>query len=329
MGKDGSWGSFLYPAHRYADTVNGLVFEGEQYLLPEDLYEVDTQVRGIRLPEFVRHFTKEKAWKSTKYRDLIRKAAFGMNYVIIGIENQEVMDYSIPLRNMIYDVSEYEKQAAGIRKNVRKQNKGLRAGEYMYGFTKDSRLHPVTTLILYAGEEAWQGPTSLHEILEFSDIPDKLKKMIPDYKINVINLCEIEDTSIFKTDLKYVVDFIKCRSDKNALRELVSSDEYYQSVDEDAFDVMASYSDTAHMEVIKEKYEEGGRINMCEGLRGWMEDERAQGRAEGYNAGHALGIVQMARKYHASDEEIILQLMDALKIDEDHAKEYLYKYDVA
>ena len=162
MGKDGSWGSFLYPAHRYADTVNGLIFEGEQYLLPEDLYEVDTQVRGIRLPEFVRHFTKEKAWKSTKYRDLIRKAAFGMNYVIIGIENQEV---------------------------------------------------------------------------------------------------------------------------------------------------------------IKEKYEEGGRINMCEGLRGWMEDERAQGRA--------FGIVQMARKYHASDEEIILQLMDSLKIDEEHAKEYLYNYDVA
>ena len=325
MGKDGSWGEFLYPSHRYADSVNGLVFHGEQYLKPDDLHEVDTQERGIRLPKFVKRFTNEKAWKKTKYRDLIRKAAFGMHYVIIGIENQEVVDYSIPLRNMIYDVSEYEKQAAHIRKIVRKQKKHLSAGEYLYGFTKESRLSPVTTLILYAGKESWKGPTCLHDMLELTDIPKELIKIIPDYKINVINLCEIEDTSIFKTDLKHVIDFIKCTADPEAMEHLVRSDVYYQHVEEDAYDVMASYVNMERMDVVKEEYRQEGTVNMCEGIRGWIDKEVAIGREEG----RAEGIIQMARSYCVPEAEIMKQLVELLHIDEENAKEYLHKKYVA
>lgn len=50
---------------------------------------------------------------------MVRKSAFGTNFAIIGIESQETIDYSLPLRNMSYDVGEYEKQAAKIRKQVR------------------------------------------------------------------------------------------------------------------------------------------------------------------------------------------------------------------
>ncbi|MBQ8802743.1 MAG: hypothetical protein IJZ53_03780 [Tyzzerella sp.] len=69
--------------------------------------------------------------------------------MIVGIEAQETIDYLIPLRNMEYDVGEYRKQAAKIRQEVKKNPKGLEAGEYMYGFRKDSKLYPVTTFILY------------------------------------------------------------------------------------------------------------------------------------------------------------------------------------
>ncbi len=50
---------------------------------------------------------------------MLRKAAFGTSFVIVGIENQEEKDYSLPLRNMFYDVSNYEKQALKIRKEAR------------------------------------------------------------------------------------------------------------------------------------------------------------------------------------------------------------------
>lgn len=41
------------------------------------------------------------------------------------------------------------------------------------------------------------------------------------------------------------------------------------------------------------------------------------------NQGRAEGIIKTARKYHASDEEILEQLMQELSIEECKAKEYL------
>ena len=46
---------------------------------------------------------------------------------------------------------------------------------------------------------------------------------------------------------------------------------------------------------------------MCEGIRGWIDKEVAIGRAEGHAEGHidgqALGIIQMARKYHVAEND--------------------------
>lgn len=33
-----------------------------------------------------------------RYRDLIKKAAFGVNFIVIGVENQEKVHYLMPLR---------------------------------------------------------------------------------------------------------------------------------------------------------------------------------------------------------------------------------------
>ena len=39
-----------------------------------------------------------------KIRDLVRKTAFGINFSVIGIENQSNIDYTFPVRAMSYDV---------------------------------------------------------------------------------------------------------------------------------------------------------------------------------------------------------------------------------
>lgn len=64
----------------------------------------------------------------------MRRSAFGVNFVLMGIENQEEIDYALPLRTMSYDVAEYEKQATEIRREVRNSMEKLCAGEYLYGF---------------------------------------------------------------------------------------------------------------------------------------------------------------------------------------------------
>ncbi len=165
MEKDLSWRAFFASNERYADAINGFGCSGEQIVSASDLSEADT-MEQISVEKNIRRNAsgKNKWW--TGARDVVRKAAFGTSFAIIGIENQEEIDYSLPLRNMLYDAGVYEKQAAGIRRKVRKHLAGLSAGEYLYGFRKSDRLYPVVTMILYAGLKEWDAPKSLHEMLK-------------------------------------------------------------------------------------------------------------------------------------------------------------------
>ena len=274
MKKDVGWKGFLSDDARYADVINGIGCNGEQVVTKEDLQEMDTQTGFFRKILYSRK-------GSIKIRDCLRKVAFGTNFAIIGIENQDSMDYSIPLRNMSYDVDAYEKQANKIRKEVRRFHRGLSPGEYLHGFRKEDKLFPAVTFILYSGLKPWDGPKSLYDMLDFTDIPEELKQLVSDYKINVVEIRKLEDTSVFKTDVRQVFDFIRCANDKRALRKLVEADDYYKNMEEDAFDVAVQYTNAAELIETKEYYEKEGSVDMCKALTELIEDGREEGREEG------------------------------------------------
>ena len=276
MGKDVEWKSFFEDNHRYADLINGIGCGGVQVVKDTDLEEVDTASKK-------------------KNRDLLRKVAFGMNFVIVGIENQEEKDYELPLRNMHYDVTNYQKQMAKIRKEVRADAKGLEPGEYMYGFKKDSKLNPLVTFILYSGKDTWEGPDCLHDMLNFAEVPATLQNMVPDYKMNVIDIRKFENTEVFHTDVKQVFDFIRCSEDKKKLVELVENDVYYTQMDEEAFDVVTKYANSKELVKTKEYVVEGGKRNVCKAIRDLMDDSREEGREEGREQGIEQGVLQAKR----------------------------------
>lgn len=280
MGKDMGWKGFLSDDERYADVINGIGCKGKQIVKKEDLKEMDTQTGFIHGTKFIQKLPMLKKG-NVKIRDCVRKVAFGINFAIFGIENQETVDYSIPLRNMSHDVGTYEKQAAKIRKDVRKKHKGLSAGEYLYGFRKNSRLYPSVTFVLYSGSKDWDGPTTLHEMLDFTDIPEEMKEMVADYKINLVEIRKIEDTSIFKTDVRQVFDFIRCSNNKNALKQLVETDDYYKNMEEDAFDVAVQYTNAKELIEAKEYYEKEGVFDMCKALTELIADGREEGKELG------------------------------------------------
>ena len=265
MGKDVEWKSYFTDNHRYADIINGIGCDGVQLVKDTDLQEVDSGSGKMA-------------------RDLLRRTAFGANFALIGIENQEGLDYQFPLRNMSYDVFQYQKQLKEIRRGLKEQKEKLKPEEYLYSFKKDSRLHPIITFVLYAGKDPWEGPVCLHDILDFSEIPDKLKNMTPNYPVNIIDIRRLEDTTVFKTDVRQVFDFIRCADDKKKLLELVESDMYYQQMDEEAFDVVTKYTNSKELVQIKEELEEGGKKDVCKAIRDLMDDSREEGREEGIEA---------------------------------------------
>lgn len=112
-----------------------------------------------------------------------------------------------------------------------------------------------------------------------------------------------------------MLEFMKCAEDKAKLKQLIENNTYFESMEEDAYDVVANYANITESVAMKEYSMEGGKVNMCKGLRDWLADEVAEGKAE--------GIVKTARRYHAKDSEIIEQLMEELNMDEETAKRYL------
>ena len=78
--------------NRYADLINGFCFEGEQVVKAEDLSDRDSQTG------YHKKGTAVTGKRNIKTRDLFRKTRFGVNFAVIGIENQQKVHYLMPLR---------------------------------------------------------------------------------------------------------------------------------------------------------------------------------------------------------------------------------------
>lgn len=294
---------------RFADLINGYGFAGRQVVSAEDLSERDSQT-GLWL-----HFPRKRfGWKRLKYRDLIRKVAFGVNFAVVGIENQEEVHYLMPLRTMVYDAGEYENQAAKIRKKVKKV-KGISRAEFLSGFKKENKLKPCITIVLYYGDE-WDGAKNLHSILDFTDIPEPLRAMVGNYHINLLNIKKLEDTSIFKTDLRQVFDIIRFSEDKEKLFELVENDSSYKQMEEDAYDVAISFTKSKKL-IDKQQFIEGGKINMCKALIGIREDGIQTGIHEGIQ-----GAIAIMKELGLPLDTIMEKVKKQYKLTDEQVEEY-------
>lgn len=219
-----------------------------------------------------------------KIRDLVRKTVFGINFAVIGIENQNNIDYTFPVRAISYDVGEYEKQLKCIRRRLRRKGKDgqhLTAAEYLCGFQKDIRLYPVVTFVLYYGKDEWDAATDLHGILDFTDIPDGIQKLVQNYQIHVVDVPRMQNTEVFKTDVCQVFDFIRCSKDDESMRQLMTKDPEYGKMEEDAYNMVAAYTGSENLLAVKDDYIEGGRVNMCKAIDDLILKGKLEGRVEG------------------------------------------------
>ena len=70
------------------------LFDGKQIINPIDLHEVDTDVSSLL--RFNGH-----AETVQKILDVVKKTAYGIDFVIWGLENQAKIHYAMPLRHMM------------------------------------------------------------------------------------------------------------------------------------------------------------------------------------------------------------------------------------
>lgn len=117
---------------RFADLVNASVFQRRQILSPDALCEQDS----TRAALLQNHQMSQEIQRTS---DVVKKAAFGTNFVFISLENQNDIHYVMPLRNFISEAADYQRQYDIIRK-VHEGKKDLHRTEYISGFAKSDRI---------------------------------------------------------------------------------------------------------------------------------------------------------------------------------------------
>lgn len=257
----------------FADAFNYLLQSVGGYVDPNSLKELDTT--EIAIP-----FGDDDADEAVqKYRDILKSAVVKQDdkasYVLLGIENQTDIHYAMPVRNIIYDALQYGKQVSDIAaKHRKKTGVGHTKSEYLSGFYKTDKITPVITLVLHFGADEWDGPLSLHEMM---DVPEYMLRLIPDYRIYLIDPAKMEWNDLLKlqTSLREVMGYIKySKNDEQLTSFLTASSRTW--IERNAAQVIKAITKTPIE--IPEGMEE---INMCEAIEKMIAKSESKGKAEG------------------------------------------------
>lgn len=291
---------------RFADLFNAVYFRGSNVVDWKDLSETSETYHEVEA-ENARTITRGK--RQERIRDVCKTLRSGSVLRILALENQELVDYSLPFRCLQYDSMEYGKQLDSIRKRNYRENKLNTPAEKLCGIRQSDRLVPVYTLCLYHGAEKWDGPRSLRDMMDFGVNESEFELNFSDYPLYLYCVNEAEDLENFHTEVKLFFKALKYRKDRAGLKHLMQQDPGYRMVDTDTLEAMSVVLELPSIWRNREKYMsknqgEKGEYDMCQAVREWAEEERYIGRREGQEE-KTLTIVKNMLKRGMPDEDIL------------------------
>ena len=178
----------------FADIINGLLFQGEQRVLPEALENISVHSQYKADDEKMHELERDvaKYWKEKE-----------VQLAVCGIENQSRIEKNMPFRIIGYDGAAYRSQLQQER----------------------SKILPVVTIVLYFGTDRhWRSGKNIKSLME---IPTGLDEFVSDYQIKVFEIAWLseEQISYFQSDFRIVANFfvnkryVKSRACAAALEE--------------------------------------------------------------------------------------------------------------
>ena len=279
----------------FADILNGFLFNGEQKVKEDELTDLPLKTiyssDGMELREQERDVFK--LWKKK-----------GVVFSLVGIENQTKPDKDMALRVLSYDGASYRSQLTN----------------------KSDERYPVVTLVMYYGEGKWNAPLNLKERIS---VPPEIDMYVNDYKINVINICDVEVDKIekFKSDYGQILKFLSGKTEVKNNNHILKH----------PYEVLRFFVETLgdkRFESIKDNFsfekEEVSMVGIwdkieAEGMRKGLEQGRSEGKLEGKLEGEreveaklaALGKAMMA---DGRSDEVFEILVDKNKREELYKK---------
>ena len=135
---------------RFADLYNAEIFHGKQILKAELLSPVSLESGIVITDRNGRRQTIQRR------RDIAMKASLGACFIAACCEAQGEVHYGMPVRVLTYDALDYTEQLTDIQKEHRKKKDLTKSPEFLSGITRQDKLVPILTLVLYCGKNPWE-----------------------------------------------------------------------------------------------------------------------------------------------------------------------------
>ena len=281
---------------RFADLFNGMVFEGEQVIRPEELEPADGET------DLLLEDKNGKLQEVHRYRDLVMRWKRGGMLVLLACENQAKVHYAMSVRNMLYDSLSYVGQIRQSWKGRKKESEvgALSSAEFLSKCHKDDKLMPVITLVFYYDDKPWDGSTDLYGMLQWSEEEKEnmiLKKYVQNYRINLIDAGNLKNLERFQTDLQEIFGMIQCKGSKEKLIEYLREKEpYFRNVDEETYQAIREFLHSEKILKGQIKKEEGKEtVDMCKALEDLYNDGIERGMEQGIEQGSIAGCKKVNR----------------------------------
>ena len=231
----------------FADIANALLFKGEPIIAQDSLSDAQP-------------FSYYKAWGKKirpQERDVAKYCQDGqIRIAFMGMENQTEPEREMPLRIIGYDGAAYRSQISLKRKRKEFSSNGVAEIQKSY--------YPIITMVLYFGtKQRWNKNLSLKEVIS---IPERLKKFVSDYKINVFNLAWLSDDEIekFKSDFKEVVLYLKAKRESSEFKGTEKDLDHAPEILDLFYAMSGDDRYRLYEEELLSEDEEPRRIKMCE-----------------------------------------------------------------
>ncbi len=287
----------------------------------EELEDVDTESSSV-----LEHRKYAESIQASRDNIKIRKrsTAHNVEFVMLGMENQEYIDYAMPLRVMGYEHGTYKKQYEDNAKKYVKAS-GLDGDEYLSKMKKTDRFIPVITIVVYYGEKPWDGATSLHGMLK---IDEKIAGFVNDHRMLLV---EARKNDLGSRDRKNVDLFnlfeilLDMKRSAKEIKDRVIDYVQGHKIEKSVFVTAVSVTDYKIDRDILGMEGDMGMYMSKVFRETWAEGE-AKGREEGREEGRAEGIIETGEEFGLSKDAIIERLQKNLDISIQKAQGYYERF---
>ena len=175
------------------------------------------------------------------------------SYCLLGLENQAAFDKHMIIRVGIASLLLYDWQLSSIK--------------------DEEKLKLNYIIVLNMSDDKWKGPYSLKELISDEDL-EYFGFLQTNVELIVVDPHTLDSSVInsLETDLKYVLNTIKFKSNGKRLLDYINSEEYFQNLDKVTLELIEALVDI-------ELPKDGGN-DMCKAMEEIKQFSKDEGRAE-------------------------------------------------